>query len=92
MCKHHEPLAFLLVGHTGDDERLLRHAGEFVQFFLHLDVRHHLAADLAETAQAIGDLQKAVFVERGDVAGDVPYQPSLSRSKTSLAVFSGLPR
>ena len=47
-------------------------AGQFVQLLLDLDVRNHLAADLAEAAEAVGDLQEAVLVNGGDVAGDIP--------------------
>ncbi len=70
--QHDQPLAFLLIRHAGHDERLLGRAGQFVQLLLDLDVRHHLAADLAEAAQAVGDLQEAVFVNGRDVAGDIP--------------------
>ena len=47
-------------------------AESFVQLFLHFHMRHHFPADLAEAAQAVGDLQEAVFVERRNVAGGVP--------------------
>ena len=72
LVQHDQPLALFLVGHAGDDKCLLGHAGQFVQLFLHLDVRHHFAADFAEAAQTVGDLQKAILVHRRDVAGDVP--------------------
>ena len=72
LVQHDQALAFLFVRHAGDDERLLGRAGQFVQFFLDLDVRHHFAADFAEAAQAVGDLQEAVLVHRRDVAGDIP--------------------
>jgi hypothetical protein len=35
-------------------------------------VRHHLAADLAEPRQAIGDVDETVLVDPRDVAADVP--------------------
>ena len=35
-------------------------------------MRHHLAADLTEAAQAVGDREEAVRVHRRDVAGRVP--------------------
>ena len=66
--QHDQTLAFPFVRDAGDDERLFGRAGEFMQFFLHLDVRHHLAADFAEAAEAICDLQETILVERGDVA------------------------
>ena len=67
-----EALALFPVGHGCDDEFLFRGAGKFVQLLFDFDVRHHLAADFAEAAQAIGDREEAVFVFGGDVAGDVP--------------------
>ena len=35
-------------------------------------MRDHLAADFGEAAEAAGDVDEAVGVELGDVAGDVP--------------------
>ena len=84
--QHDEPLAFLSVGHAGDDKFLLGRAGEFVQFFFDLDVRHHFAADFAEAAQAVGDCEEAVLVLAA--MSPVTYQPS----RRTSAVFSGLPR
>jgi hypothetical protein len=43
-----------------------------VEFVLDADVRDHLAADFAEPAQAVGDLDETILVFGGDVAGDVP--------------------
>ena len=70
--QHNQTFALFFVGQAGDDERLFGGIGEFVQFLLDLDVRHHFAADFAETAQAIGNLQKAILVNRRNVAGDIP--------------------
>ena len=74
------------VRHTGDGKGLLGDTGQVVQFFLHLNVWHHLAADLTEAAQAVCDHQKSVLVHRGDVAGDIPaisqHLGHLSRAET----------
>ncbi len=43
-----------------------------VQRFLDATVRHHLAADLAETREPIRDRHEAVLVDDRDVAGHVP--------------------
>ncbi len=70
--KNGEAFAFLFIGDAGDGEGLLRDAGEFVQLFFHANVRHHFAADLAEPTESVGDGQEPVFIQRGDVAGDIP--------------------
>ncbi len=70
--QHDKSLALFFIRQAGNDKRLLGNTGQFVQFFLHLDVRHHLSADLAEAAQPVGDLQKTILVERRHVAGGVP--------------------
>ena len=72
LVQNHKALAFFFVRHAGDSKRLFGHARQLVQLLFHFDVRHHFAADLAETAQTIGDLQEAVFVTRGDITGDIP--------------------
>jgi len=53
---------------------------------LNLDVRHHFAGDLAEAAQAVGEVRKPSSFHVGNVAGGVPavFQTS--------AVLSGRPR
>ena len=33
---------------------------------------HHLSADLAEAAEAVGDFDKTILIDRCDVTGDVP--------------------
>jgi hypothetical protein len=43
-----------------------------VELFFDAAVRHHLAADLGEAREAVGDAQEAVVVEQRDVARDVP--------------------
>ena len=43
-----------------------------MQLFLHLDVRHHLSADLTEAREPVRDRQETVFVKGGDIAGHVP--------------------
>jgi hypothetical protein len=70
--QHDEPLAFALVGNCRHREHLFGGIGELVERVLDLDVRNHLAADLAEPAQPVGDADEAVFVHRRDVAGVVP--------------------
>ena len=37
-----------------------------------LDVRHHFAADFAETTETVSDGEETVFVLGSDVAGDIP--------------------
>src|SRR5947208_3378291 len=56
----------------GDHKGLLRGAGQFLQDVLDFDVRHHLATNFAEAAQAVGDAQKTVFIHPRDVPGVVP--------------------
>jgi hypothetical protein len=70
--QNHQPLPFLRIRHAGDGKCRLARAGQLLQFLLHLEVRHHFAAQLAEATQAVGDLQEAILVERGDVAGLIP--------------------
>ena len=72
IVQHHQAFSFFLVRNAGDDEGLLGGLGELVKFFLDLDVRHHLASDFAETGQPVGDLDEAVLVQAGDVAGHIP--------------------
>ena len=67
-----EAFAFFFIGDAGDDEGWFGAVGEFVQFFLDFDVGHHFAADFAEAIEAVGDLEEAVFIEGGDVAGAIP--------------------
>ena len=72
---HDEPLALLLVGDRGDDG--LESSSSLTPIALLrcssiVDVRHHFAADFGEAALAAGDVDEAVVVERGDVAGHVP--------------------
>ncbi|OQA25608.1 MAG: hypothetical protein BWY59_01709 [Verrucomicrobia bacterium ADurb.Bin345] len=68
----HEPLPFLLVRHRGDGQHLGRFPERAVIGFLHADVRHHLAPDLAEAREAVGDRHEPVLVHDRDVAGVVP--------------------
>jgi hypothetical protein len=70
--QHHEAFAFLFISDAGDDKGLFRGGDQFVQFFLHLEMRHHFAANFAEATQAVGDLNETILVQRGDVAGGVP--------------------
>ena len=37
-----------------------------------LQVRHHLAADFAESRQAIGDAQEPVVIYHGEIASAIP--------------------
>src|ERR1700735_5209548 len=68
----YKALAFFPVGDAGDHERFFRGFGQLVKFFFDFDVRHHFAADFAETAEAVGDGEEVVFVFGGDVAGRIP--------------------
>src|SRR5262245_22516246 len=65
-----EALTSLLVwdgsDHTG------RLTEDLVERFLYPAVRHHLASNLAETRQAIGDRDKAIGVDYGDITRDIP--------------------
>src|SRR5215831_1543200 len=70
--QNQEAFTFLLIGTTGDDKDLPLRADQFVEFFFHLDMRDHLAADLAEAAQPVRDLYEAVFVHGRDIACNVP--------------------
>ena len=49
-----------------------RAAEDFVDHFFDLHMRHHLAADLAEARQTVGDRDEAVLVDGRDIAGDIP--------------------
>src|SRR5258708_19158071 len=67
-----QALAFFFVRNRRDYKHLLRSARKLLQLFFHLDVRHHLAANFAEPAQAVCHAQKSVLVDGGNVAGVVP--------------------
>ncbi len=47
-------------------------AGGLLQRLFDLAVRNHFSADLGEAREPIGDRQEPVFIQHGDVAGDVP--------------------
>src|SRR5260370_4393600 len=70
--QHDEAFAFLLVGHGGDNKSLFGGAGQFLQEVLDFDVRHHLAANFAEAAQAVNDAQKTILIHSRNVSGVVP--------------------
>src|SRR5581483_11713183 len=70
--QNHQPLALFLIGHAAHHEHLFGGLRQFVQLFLDPDVRHHLTADLAKTAETVGNLQESVLVHGGDIPGDVP--------------------
>ncbi len=70
-----QALAFFLVGNAGDGEDLEVCASRLLQRFFDAAMRHHLAADLREAREPIGDRQESVFIQRGDVAGHVPTIP-----------------
>ena len=60
--EHDQPLSLLCVGHRRDrDAELFFVVGQgAVNFFLDLEVRHHLAADLGEAAQPPGNVDVSV--------------------------------
>src|SRR6185437_6513411 len=76
--QHYEPFAFTLIGNGGDHKHMLGRVAlvcaveEFMQLFFHLDVRDHLAANLAEAAEAVCDGEESIFAHAGNVAGNVP--------------------
>ena len=63
-----EALAARVVGHRGDAHEYCG-VEERLDLLLDLHVRHHLAADLAEARQPIGDPDEARLVDARDVAG-----------------------
>src|ERR1043165_5077526 len=66
-----EAFAFGVVRDRGDDGgRVI--AEQRLDFLFDLHVRHHLAGDLAEARESIGDADEATLVDGRDVAGDVP--------------------
>ena len=46
-----------------------------LECFFHEPMRDHLAADLRESRQPVGDGDEAVFIDRRQVAGDIPAVP-----------------
>ena len=67
-----EALALPLIRHAGNDKREFRGFAQGMQTLLDFEVRHHFASDLAEAAQAIGDADEAILLERGNIAGAIP--------------------
>src|SRR5579872_3596381 len=51
---------------------MLARADDIVDRFLDFEVRHHLAADLAEAREAVSDPDEALVVDDRDVARYVP--------------------
>ena len=45
---------------------------EILKGFFHSNMGDHLAADLAESTKAIGDLQEAIRILGSDIAGGTP--------------------
>src|SRR5438034_7106428 len=68
----HEALPFLFIRHSRNGKALLADRSQLVQLLLHLHVRDHFSADLAETAEAVGDSQEPVFVQSRDISRHVP--------------------
>src|SRR5262245_31359919 len=70
-----QALPFFVIGDCGNGKQLLCCARDLLEFVLHLYMRDHLTANLAEPAEAVGDMDESVFVDGGDVAGVVPAIP-----------------
>jgi hypothetical protein len=51
---------------------LRRRLGKFVKLFLDADVRHDLAANLAEARDAVRDRDETILIDHSDIAGRVP--------------------
>ena len=64
-----QPFAMLGIGSPGDRHMMLVDAGRLHDRRLDAQVRHHLAGDLREPAEPIGDLQEPVGVDIAQVAG-----------------------
>ena len=64
-----QPFAARVVGHRGDRAGVVG-VDERLDLLLDFLMRHHLAADLAEARQPVGDGDEAVLVHPGDVARD----------------------
>jgi hypothetical protein len=83
----HQTLAAGLVGHRRD--RRARLAQQIVDRVLDADVGHHLAADLAEPRQPVGQEDEAVVIDHPDVARRVPPVLHDRRSQRRLVQIAG---
>ena len=70
--KDRELLALAFVWNAGDGKDLHVGAGGLLQRFFHAAVRDHFTADLGEAREPIGDRQESVFIQRRNVARNVP--------------------
>src|SRR5437762_1903080 len=78
------PYTTLFRSQRGDRHPLLGQAGGLLDRRLDGHVWHHLAADLREPAQAVGDPQEAVGVDVAEVARRVPAVLEQDRKSTRL--------
>src|SRR4030095_9675582 len=58
--QHNQPFPFAFIRHGSDNKHLFGRAGNFLQLFLDLDMRHHFATNLAEAAHAVCDAHESV--------------------------------
>ena len=85
-----EPLALHRIRHGGDDADV-RIAQQRLEPFLELHVRHHLACNLAEARQPVGDPDEPRVVDGRDVAGDIPAVPECLAGEIRFTEIAGHP-